>query len=163
MSHDDQTIRVYGSEAARYAEVTKDAGSDPVLRLFLDHLSPASTILDLGCGPGIASGIMASEGHTVTATDAGGLSDVDEFEFAVTGSNDAPDLADYDPATVDATEDVAISILAPEVIDDDDDSGFTYTAQLDDGSPLPADSASNVRAAAALKYASCCAGSSKRR
>lgn len=70
MSHDDETIRVYGSEAARYAEVTKDAGKEPVLRLFLDHLAPGSTILDLGCGPGIASGIMAAEGHTVTATDA---------------------------------------------------------------------------------------------
>ncbi|QFT98495.1 Malonyl-[acyl-carrier protein] O-methyltransferase [Roseovarius sp. THAF8] len=70
MSHDDQTIRVYGSEAARYADVTKDAGKDPVLRLFLDHLAPGSSILDLGCGPGIASGIMAAEGHAVTATDA---------------------------------------------------------------------------------------------
>jgi len=70
MSHDDETIRVYGSEAARYAKVTQDAGKDPVLRLFLDHLAPGSTILDLGCGPGIASGIMAAEGHTVTATDA---------------------------------------------------------------------------------------------
>ncbi len=70
MSHDDQTIRVYGSEAARYADVTKDAGKDPVLRLFLDHLAPSSSILDLGCGPGIASGTMAAEGHAVTATDA---------------------------------------------------------------------------------------------
>ncbi|WP_428512780.1 class I SAM-dependent methyltransferase [Roseovarius sp.] len=70
MSHDDQTIRVYGSEAARYADVTKDAGKDPVLRLFLDHLAPGSSVLDLGCGPGIASAIMAAEGHAVTATDA---------------------------------------------------------------------------------------------
>ena len=70
MSHDDETIRVYGSEAARYADMTKNAGRDPALRLFLDHLAPGSRILDLGCGPGIASGIMASEGHAVTATDA---------------------------------------------------------------------------------------------
>lgn len=70
MSHDDQTIRVYGSEAARYADVTKNAGKDPVLRLFLDHLAPGSSVLDLGCGPGIASAIMAAEGHAVTATDA---------------------------------------------------------------------------------------------
>ncbi|MDD9726990.1 class I SAM-dependent methyltransferase [Roseovarius sp. SK2] len=70
MSHDDETIRVYGSEAARYADMTKNAGKDPALRLFLDHLAPGSRILDLGCGPGIASGIMASEGHAVTATDA---------------------------------------------------------------------------------------------
>ncbi|QFT94500.1 Mg-protoporphyrin IX methyl transferase [Roseovarius sp. THAF9] len=70
MSHDDETIRVYGSEAARYADVTKNAGKDPALRLFLDHLAHGSSILDLGCGPGIASGIMAAEGHAVTATDA---------------------------------------------------------------------------------------------
>lgn len=70
MSRDDQTIRVYGAEAARYAEVTKDAGKDPVLRIFLDHLTPASHVLDLGCGPGIAAAAIAAEGHTVTGTDA---------------------------------------------------------------------------------------------
>lgn len=33
-------------------------------------IAHGSSILDLGCGPGIASGIMAAEGHAVTATDA---------------------------------------------------------------------------------------------
>lgn len=70
MSRDDETIRVYGVEAARYADVTKDAGQDPGLRRFLDHLFPNSTVLDLGCGPGIAAAVMASEGHAVIATDA---------------------------------------------------------------------------------------------
>ncbi|MGK7651557.1 class I SAM-dependent DNA methyltransferase [Roseovarius sp. B08] len=70
MSRDAETIRVYGAEAARYADVTKDAAKDPVLRLFLDHLAMGSHVLDLGCGPGIASAAMAAAGHTVTATDA---------------------------------------------------------------------------------------------
>ncbi|MFN3209796.1 MAG: class I SAM-dependent methyltransferase [Roseovarius sp.] len=70
MSRDDQTIRAYAAEAARYADVTKEAASDPALRLFLDRMPPQGTILDLGCGPGIASAAMAAEGHAVTATDA---------------------------------------------------------------------------------------------
>ena len=37
MSQDDETIRVYRAEAARYADVTKNAAKDPALRLFLDR------------------------------------------------------------------------------------------------------------------------------
>ncbi len=70
MTHDAETIRVYGSEAARYAEVTRNAARDPGLVRFLAGLAPGSALLDLGCGPGIAAAEMARAGHSVTATDA---------------------------------------------------------------------------------------------
>lgn len=70
MSQDDETIRVYGREAERYAEVFTPPEDDPSLRAFLDQLPPASRLLDLGCGPGFAAAYMAKAGHTVTATDA---------------------------------------------------------------------------------------------
>lgn len=70
MSHDEETIRVYSAEAERYAEVVAQSVSDPALTAFLEHLPPQSTILDLGCGPGLAAGQMARAGHDVTATDA---------------------------------------------------------------------------------------------
>ncbi len=70
MSQDDETIRVYGAEAERYAKVFSAPSKDPALRAFLDMLSPASNVLDLGCGPGFAAAYMANQGHKVTASDA---------------------------------------------------------------------------------------------
>jgi len=70
MTQDDETIQVYGHQAARYAEIFADPAEDGALVLFLDHLQPHATLLDLGCGPGFAAAHMAGLGHTVMAIDA---------------------------------------------------------------------------------------------
>ena len=70
MSQDNETIKVYGREAERYAEVFLAPEKDPALALFVEHLPAGSTVLDLGCGPGFAAGYMTSLGHRAIATDA---------------------------------------------------------------------------------------------
>ncbi|MEM6579387.1 MAG: class I SAM-dependent methyltransferase [Pseudomonadota bacterium] len=67
---DDETIRVYGKEAERYAGFTADMEQLPALTDFITRLPDGGHALDLGCGPGWAAARMAAEGLRVTATDA---------------------------------------------------------------------------------------------
>lgn len=68
---DPETIRIYDSRAADYAALTDGhtAGS-PVLRDFIAACPPGGRVLDLGCGPGTAAGLMAAAGLQVDALDA---------------------------------------------------------------------------------------------
>lgn len=68
---DDETRRVYDAEATRYDEMT-DAHNrtDPRLADFMAALPAGGAVLDLGCGPGAASEVMARAGFIVEATDA---------------------------------------------------------------------------------------------
>ena len=70
MTADDETLKVYGSEADRYAGMVEDLQQLPALTDFIARLPRGGHALDLGCGPGWAAARMASEGLRVTATDA---------------------------------------------------------------------------------------------
>lgn len=70
MSSDDETLRVYGKEARRYADLTQDQDELPALSDFIARLPAGGHALDLGCGPGWAAARMASAGLQTTATDA---------------------------------------------------------------------------------------------
>ncbi|MEM1107017.1 MAG: class I SAM-dependent methyltransferase [Pseudomonadota bacterium] len=70
MTGDKETLRVYGAEADRYAEMARDFVELPSLTNFIARLPTGGDVLDLGCGPGWAAARMAEEGLRVTATDA---------------------------------------------------------------------------------------------
>lgn len=68
---DRNTISVYDAEAARYAELThEDNTGDPQLSRFIQAVPVGGKVLDLGCGPGASSAIMAKAGLLVDAMDA---------------------------------------------------------------------------------------------
>ncbi len=68
---DRDTISVYDTQAARYAELTDDANAeDPQLVSFVQAVPDGGTVLDLGCGPGASAAIMARAGLRVHAMDA---------------------------------------------------------------------------------------------
>lgn len=68
---DRETIDIYNKLSVEYAEMT-DAGGrmDPSLVGFVAALPEGGHVLDLGCGPGTASAVLAARGFTVEATDA---------------------------------------------------------------------------------------------
>ena len=68
---DPETIKVYAAQADKYAAITgDDKANDAILSSFMATLPAAGRVLDLGCGPGTSSGILAKAGFQVTATDA---------------------------------------------------------------------------------------------
>jgi len=68
---DPETIRIYDRRAADYAALTEGHTADsPVLRAFIAACPPGGRVLDLGCGPGTAAGLMAAAGLQVDALDA---------------------------------------------------------------------------------------------
>lgn len=70
MTADDETLKVYGNEADRYAGLVEDLTTLPALTDFIARLPRGGHALDLGCGPGWAAARMAADGLQVTATDA---------------------------------------------------------------------------------------------
>ncbi|MBF9034857.1 methyltransferase domain-containing protein [Rhodobacterales bacterium HKCCE2091] len=67
---DAETLAVYDSRAADYADLPMTETQVRALDRFLDGLAPPARILDLGCGPGIHAARMAAAGHVVTGIDA---------------------------------------------------------------------------------------------
>ncbi|WP_424832638.1 class I SAM-dependent methyltransferase [Ruegeria sp.] len=68
---DRNTISVYDAQAARYSELTDaDNTGDPQLARFITALPDGGSVLDLGCGPGASSAVMAQAGLQVQAVDA---------------------------------------------------------------------------------------------
>lgn len=68
---DPETIAVYDRRAADYA--ARNEGyirRDPQLAAFIAACPQGGRVLDLGCGPGISSAMMAEAGLEVDATDA---------------------------------------------------------------------------------------------
>ena len=47
-----QTIQYYDRNAAEYAEVSRSQRMSKAVQLFVDRLTPAARVLDLGCGAG---------------------------------------------------------------------------------------------------------------
>ncbi|MBR9842067.1 MAG: class I SAM-dependent methyltransferase [Rhodobacteraceae bacterium] len=70
MSGDRETLSVYDAQAADYAALTESEARDKQLDAFIADMPPGGHVLDLGCGPGQSSALMASHGLKVTATDA---------------------------------------------------------------------------------------------
>jgi SAM-dependent methyltransferase len=62
--------RVYNIIANQYSKNKKGFYSKECLEEFLSYLNPNSSILDLGCGPGLASKIFYEAKHTVTCLDS---------------------------------------------------------------------------------------------
>lgn len=67
---DRETLDVYDAKAADYANLTLADEAHDDLRSFLGALPAGGRVLDLGCGPGLFAGHMASAGLQVTAWDA---------------------------------------------------------------------------------------------
>lgn len=68
---DPETLRVYAEKAGDYADLAgKALAQDPLLAAFIAAVPRGGHVLDLGCGPGAASHVMADRGVRVTATDA---------------------------------------------------------------------------------------------
>lgn len=74
---DTDTVRFYDDAAERFGDITADGAPDPTLQRFIDALAPGASVLDLGCGHGIASAKLARLGFDVTGLDPSqGLLDV---------------------------------------------------------------------------------------
>ena len=68
---DRDTLKVYDARAAEYARLTGEGqASDPHLAAFIEECEAGGRVLDLGCGPGVAAGVLAQAGFEVDATDA---------------------------------------------------------------------------------------------
>ena len=67
---DSQTLEVYAREAATYAQRAKPDRIGGFLEPFMAVLPKGGVVLDLGCGAGWASEIMAKAGFDVHALDA---------------------------------------------------------------------------------------------
>lgn len=68
---DKDTLKVYDARAAEYARLTGEGqASDPHLAAFIEECEAGGRVLDLGCGPGVAAGVLAQAGFEVDATDA---------------------------------------------------------------------------------------------
>lgn len=67
---DLETIAVYETRAAGYADLGITPTQARALAHFTDDLPPNAHILDLGCGPGLHARALMDKGHTVDAIDA---------------------------------------------------------------------------------------------
>lgn len=67
---DQKTIDVYNAKTQDYAETVKKGGPDATLTAFIDRLPKGSRVLDLGCGLGNSSAIMAAAGLLPDPVDA---------------------------------------------------------------------------------------------
>ena len=66
---DAETLAVYADRAQDYARLTDDASNRPELTRFIAGLPAAALVLDIGCGPGFAAGVMAAKGMKTHAWD----------------------------------------------------------------------------------------------
>lgn len=68
---DDQTLGVYADQTEKYADMmNREARKDIVVGPFIAACAPGGRVLDLGCGTGHFSEILAAAGLQVDAWDA---------------------------------------------------------------------------------------------
>lgn len=67
---DRQTIDTYDAQAGAYADLTRRDRPDPQLVDFATHLPAGGYVLDLGCGPAMASAYLRNAGFKVDPVDA---------------------------------------------------------------------------------------------
>ncbi len=70
MSEDARTTEVYDTAAERYGARGVPRWEEEALDAFLDRLPEGAHVLDLGCGPGHASSVMAARGMRPDPVDA---------------------------------------------------------------------------------------------
>ena len=68
-SADRPTLDFYDAEAARYAAEVESLNDPAPLQRFMAELAPGGRVLDLGCGAGWASAMLAAAGFAVRAVD----------------------------------------------------------------------------------------------
>lgn len=66
---DQQTLDVYDARVEEYRDMVKAHSNDPMLSRFIAAVKPGGTVLDFGCGPGVASGVFKDHGFEVDAMD----------------------------------------------------------------------------------------------
>jgi len=67
---DHKTIIAYNGQVENYLKMVGESGVDPILLRFIDRLKEGNYVLDLGCGPAIASAVMRDKGLRVDPIDA---------------------------------------------------------------------------------------------
>ncbi len=67
---DSETISVYNRQVKEYAELACEMKEQSDLDAFADQVPVGGYILDLGCGPGMASAYLLSQGFSIDAMDA---------------------------------------------------------------------------------------------
>ncbi|MCS5558481.1 MAG: class I SAM-dependent methyltransferase [Oceanospirillaceae bacterium] len=67
---DQKTIEAYNSQVDNYLKMVGELEVDPLLLRFIERLKINDYVLDLGCGPAIASAVMRDKGLRVDPVDA---------------------------------------------------------------------------------------------
>ena len=67
---DNETIKFYNKNAAKYSAWRIEEGEDKAQTTFLKYVGPTGHILDLGCGTGEKALWFRKNGLTITAIDA---------------------------------------------------------------------------------------------
>jgi predicted TPR repeat methyltransferase len=67
---DQKTIAAYNGQVDTYLKMVGELDVDPILLRFIDRLKVSDYVLDLGCGPALASAVMRDTGLCVDPVDA---------------------------------------------------------------------------------------------
>ena len=67
---DQKTIDAYNGQVDTYLKMVGELKVDPILLRFVDRLRVNDYVLDLGCGPALASAVMRDKGLRVDPVDA---------------------------------------------------------------------------------------------
>ena len=67
---DQKTIDAYNGQVDTYLKMVGELKVDPILLRFIDRLRVNDYVLDLGCGPALASVVMRDKGLRVDPVDA---------------------------------------------------------------------------------------------
>jgi len=67
---DQKTIDVYNGQVDTYLKMVGELEVDPILLRFINRLRVNDYVLDLGCGPALASAVMRDKGLRVDPVDA---------------------------------------------------------------------------------------------
>ena len=67
---DQKTIVAYNGQVDTYLKMVGELDVDPILLRFIDRLKVSDYVLDLGCGPALASAVMRDKGLCVDPVDA---------------------------------------------------------------------------------------------
>ena len=67
---DQKTIAAYNGQVDTYLKMVGELDVDPISLRFIDRLKVSDYVLDLGCGPALASAVMRDKGLCVDPVDA---------------------------------------------------------------------------------------------
>lgn len=98
---DDETIQVYNDRVDQYVNCFAPGEADPDLEAFIDMMPHAARVLDLGCGPAMASVFMRAAGLNPDPVDASVemvriANETHDINARVAQFTDVQDVAQYD-------------------------------------------------------------------